>query len=136
MITITKKVHFSRGRRGEKKLADKPRRSDAVPIGRVPRVSRLMALAIRFDVLLRSGAVADISELARLAHVTQPRMTQIMNLILLAPDIQERLLFLPRVESGRDTITERLLRPVAALVSWTHQRDLWRKMISRRVPSF
>ena len=56
-----------------------------------------MALAIRFDRLIREDVVSDQSELARLAHVTQPRMTQIMNLLHLAPDIQEELLFLPLV---------------------------------------
>lgn len=60
----------------------------------MPRISKLMALAIHCDALIRNGDVADQSELARLLHVTQPRMTQIMNLLLLAPDIQEALLFL------------------------------------------
>jgi len=51
-------------------------------------------------------------ELARLASVTQPRMTQILNLLYLAPDIQEELLFLPLVTSGKDPVTERDLRPI------------------------
>ena len=58
-----------------------------------------MAVAIRLERMLRSGEVADLTELARLGHVTQPRMSQIMILTLLAPDIQEELLFLPRVTS-------------------------------------
>lgn len=57
------------------------------PEGRVPRISKLMALAIRYDGLLREGVVTDLTELARLSHVTQPRITQIMNLLHLAPDI-------------------------------------------------
>jgi hypothetical protein len=84
-----------------------------------------MALAIRFDRLLREGVVADQSSLARLAHVTQPRMTQILNLLHLAPDIQEGILFLPRVTEGKDTITERVLRAVAAEVNWERQRESW-----------
>ena len=48
-----------------------------------------MALAIRFDKLIRDGAVKDQTELARLGHVSRVRMTQIMNLNHLAPDIQE-----------------------------------------------
>lgn len=55
----------------------------AVPVGRVPRVARLMALAIHFEELVRSGAVADYATLARLGHVTRARMTQIMNLLSL-----------------------------------------------------
>ena len=89
MITIKQKVHFSRGKAGRRRIATEPPATETVPMGRVPRVSKLMALAIRFDRLIREGKVADQSELARLAHVTQPRMTQIMNLLHLAPDIQE-----------------------------------------------
>lgn len=84
-----------------------------------------MALAVHFDRLIREGKVADQSELARLAHVTQPRMTQIMNLNHLAPDIQEALLFLPPVARGRDPIHERMLRPIAAEPDWRHQRAKW-----------
>jgi len=52
-----------------------------------------MALAIRFDDLIRRGEVRDYADLARLGHVSRARITQIMNLLNLAPDIQERLLF-------------------------------------------
>jgi hypothetical protein len=44
-----------------------------------------MALAIQFDALLRAGVVSDTVEMARLARVTQPRITQVMNLLYLAP---------------------------------------------------
>lgn len=46
----------------------------------------------------------DYADLARLGHVTRPRLTQIMELFLLAPDIQEEILFLPAVTSGDDLI--------------------------------
>ena len=59
------------------------------PPGRVPRVARLMALALRFDRLLREGVAADFAELARLGHVSRARVSQVMNLLNLAPDIQE-----------------------------------------------
>ena len=61
---------------------------------RVPRVAKLMALALRFDWLVRSGQVKDFAEIARLGHVTRGRLSQIMDLVNLAPDIQEQLLFL------------------------------------------
>ena len=124
MPTVTKQIHFavkSNGKVAKPGPAPDPRN----PAGRIPRVSKLMALAIRFDRLLREGKIADQSELARLAHVTQPRMTQIMNLLHLAPDIQEALLHLPIVESGRDAITERDLRPIVRLRDWQSQRDMW-----------
>jgi hypothetical protein len=84
-----------------------------------------MALAIRFDKLVREGRVGDQTALAQLAHVTQPRITQIMNLNHLAPDIQEELLHLPPVEAGNDPITERDLRPVARMRDWRRQRRTW-----------
>ncbi len=85
---------------------------------RIARLSRLMALAIRFDTLLRDGVVSDQATLARLGGVTRARLTQIMDLLRLAPDIQEELLFLP-VNSW---LVERTLRPVVRLVIWEDQR--------------
>ena len=127
MITIERNVHFGQGRRTRKEL----RQGDApipVPAGRIPRVSRLMALAIRFDQLIRDGAVADQADLARLGHVTRARLTQIMNLLSLAPDIQEAILFIPATERGRESITERDLRPIAATADWQKQRKVWSKL--------
>jgi len=67
---------------------------EAVPVGRVPRISRLMALAVRMEGLVRGGQVKDYAELARLGGVSRARVTQVLNLRNLAPAIQERLLFL------------------------------------------
>jgi hypothetical protein len=130
VTTITKPIHFAR--KGHRKAAvagpaPKPKPADSA--GRVPRVAKLMALAIRFDQLLRDGVVADQSELARLTHVTQPRMTQIMNLLHLAPDIQEALLHLAPVTAGNDPITERDLRPITRMRDWRIQGDAWTTLI-------
>jgi hypothetical protein len=84
-----------------------------------------MALAIKFDGMLQRRDVKDYAELARLGHVTRARVTQIMNLLNLAPDIQEAILFLPPVERGRDPLKEWQVRPVAAEVLWREQRELW-----------
>lgn len=86
---------------------------------RVPRVAHLMALAIRFDQLLRDGVVANQTELARLARVTQPRMTQIMNLLHLAPDIQEAVLMLPPTRAGSSSRSarDRVASPLTARTS-------------------
>jgi hypothetical protein len=94
----------------------------------VPRVSKLMALAIRFDQLIQDGAVEDQAQLARVGHVTRARLTQIMNLLNLAPDIQEAILTLPAPEAGRDPVTEKQLRPVAAELEWRKQRRMWATM--------
>lgn len=101
------------------------------PVGRVPRVARLMALAIRLDGLIRQGVARDQAELARLGHVSRARLTQIMNLLCLAPDIQEAVLFLPRTHRGRDVITERHRRELAAVPDWQTQRRLWQELVVR-----
>lgn len=100
------------------------------PIGRLPRIARLLALAIKFEGMIQAGVAEDYADLARLGGVTRARMTQIMNLLNLAPDIQEAILFLPRTVSGRDPITERALRQVSSLADWGRQRQLWRRLQS------
>ncbi len=90
--------------------------------GRIPRISKLMALAIKMQEMVDRGEVRDYSELAELAMVSRARITQIMNLNLLSPQIQEALLFLPAVEAGRDTITLRSLQAVCLEADWRKQR--------------
>jgi hypothetical protein len=128
-LTVTRKIHFSLRNKGRREIQPGPQPvPDDVPAGRVPRVARLMALAIRFDDLIRSGAITDQADLARLGHVSRARVTQIMNLLHLAPSIQEEILFLPRVTNGRDPITERDLRAVAAETDWGRQRAVWGRL--------
>lgn len=135
-LTVTRKIHFSMRNRGRREIRLGPRPvPDDLPAGRVPRLARLMALAIRFDGLIRSGAVTDQAELARLGHVSRARVTQLMNLLHLAPDIQEEVLFLPRVKVGRDKITERDLRTLVRVPDWSQQRRLWQEICgSDRIP--
>lgn len=123
-LTITKPIHFSRGMRSQK-MIEEGAQAEVPLLGRVPRISRLMALAIHMDDLIRRGEVADYAELARLAHVTRARMSQIMSLLNLAPDIQEELLNLPRSRGGRDPIREKMVRPIAAVPDWGRQRGMW-----------
>jgi len=98
--------------------------------GRVPRVARLMALALRFEELVRSGAVGDYAELARLGQVSRARITQIMNLLHLAPDIQEQILFLPQIQKGRDRIHLESLQRLVAILDWQVQRRGWHEMLA------
>lgn len=128
MTTVTRRVDFAFKGNRKRAIPDPPPAQEQ-PTGRIPRVSKLMALAICFDGLLSDGVVSYQSELARLVRITQPRMTQLMNLTHLAPDIQEDILFLPVVEFGRDPITERDLRSLTQLVEWAHQRSKWRDIV-------
>ena len=107
-----------------------PRKPASVPSGRVPRVARLMALALRFEQLIRTGTVRDYAQLARLRQVSRARLTQIMNLLQLAPDIQENILFLPRVARGRDPIYLEHLQALTALLDWQSQRRCWNDIVS------
>jgi hypothetical protein len=110
-LTIECDVHFTKHGRGRKELeAGGPPSSPAAP-GRVPRVARLLALAHRLDRLLRAGVVKHYAEAARLGRVTRARISQIVSLLYLAPDLQEEILFLPRTERGRDPIILRDLLP-------------------------
>jgi hypothetical protein len=93
--------------------------------GHVPRVARLLALAHHFQALLAQGVFGSQTELAQVAGLTRARITQIMNLLFLAPDIQEEILFLPRVTRGRDSVTERDLREVLKTLLWSKQREQW-----------
>jgi hypothetical protein len=131
-LTVAGTIHFVR-RCKAKELRDGPKPAVQAP-GRVPRVARLMALAIKFDALIREGAVADQAELARLGHVTRARVSQIMNLLHLAPDIQEALLFLPAVDRGRDPLVLRDLQQIAMTLDWRKQRKGWTGLLSARFP--
>jgi hypothetical protein len=99
----------------------KSRQAQPVPAP-LPRVTRLMALAIRFESLLRKGVVKDYSDLARLGGVSRARITQIMNMRNLAPAIQEQLLFLPSEDSP---VHERALRRIAGESYWRRQLKMF-----------
>lgn len=128
-VTVKRQFHVRRGRSNRRQVL--PGAKPTVSVNGIPRISRLMALAINLDKLIRDGVVADQAELARLGHVSRARLTQIMNLLWLAPDIQEQLLFLPHTSRGRDVITERHPRPIAALPDWQKQRRRWRSLIRK-----
>ena len=93
----------------------------------IPRIARLMAFAIRFEGLLRSGTIRDYAELARLGRVTRARMTQIMKLLNLAPDIQEQILFQPTFNG----LNERNLRSIVSKIDWDEQRRMFREIMDR-----
>jgi hypothetical protein len=94
----------------------------------VPRIARLMALAIRLEELVKDETVQSYAKLAQLGHVTRARVTQIMKLLQLAPDLQEQLLFLPPLKG----LNERNLRPVVQQLDWTKQRPIFEKVIVTR----
>ncbi len=122
-LTINRQFHVATKRSGTKQIESgaKP----VIPAGRVPRISRLLALAHHCFRLVQSGAIINQSELA---HFGQISTTRIMWLDNLAPDIQEEILFLPRTTQGRDPIKEADIRPIAKSLDWNKQRQMWREL--------
>lgn len=131
-VVIKKKVTFAAKARGKRAIGVKNPSVAVLSPGRVPRITRLMALAIKLDGVLAAGRELSQTDLAELGHVTKARMTQILNLTLLSPEIQADILDLPLVTSGHDPISESDLRPLCAMVSWRQQRGAWARMVDTR----
>ena len=131
MLSGTFKVAKVGKRTGPRRPA--PTKTDATsppsgPVGRVPRLARLLALAIKLDGLIQSGELRSQREIATVAGVTPARVTQILNLLHLTPQIQEQLLFVAPVTRGKDAITERELRHITAVSCWKTQLQMWSEL--------
>ncbi len=127
-VRVRYSFHTSRKGSGAPVLLKPGPAPKAVSKARIPRISRMVALAHKFERMLATKQVASMSELAACGCVTRARMTQVMDLLLLAPDIQEALLFLPGAGQGRDPITIREMRYVCQPVSWAEQRARWAEL--------
>src|SRR5207302_4662620 len=128
--TVQCAVHFEREARGRKRIEPGTEQPSAgLPPGRVPRLARFLALALRLEAQLRRGVLKDCAEVARLGHVTRARVSQILTLVHLAPDIQEAILFLPRTQRGRDPVILSDVIPIAMEVDWKRQRRAWRRVM-------
>lgn len=113
-----------------------PRAKDALPEapptqqshGRLPRVTQVLALALSFQDMIRRGEAKDYADVARLRGVTRERLSQIMKLVWLAPDIQAEILYLPPTSVGRFPISELALRKIANCRFWANQRAQWTEL--------
>jgi hypothetical protein len=90
-----------------------------------------MALAIRLEHLLATGQVKDQAEIARTAGITRARVTQILNLTNLDPDIQQAILDLEPTTDHVPRFREREVRSIAILSNWKTQRVLWKRLVKR-----
>jgi hypothetical protein len=127
---MTFKIHVVRHERGRHELREgapppPPPRPAPVPA----RIARLVAMAYRIESLVRSGTVGDYADVAAIGGITRARVSQITNLLSLAPDIQERLLFMEKPATGRQTITEQALRAVALEPDWAVQRAMFERLV-------
>src|SRR5881296_1499722 len=108
-ITIAPAKGRRSGRKAAPKVPDPPR---------IARITRLMALAIKFQDMIDRGEVRDQADIARLGYVTRARITQIMNLLNLASGIQEDILVASGSLAGREAATERQIRSITKFVLW------------------
>lgn len=109
-------IATSNGRKGGHRRSPAVHKASDPP--RIPRLTRLMALAIKFQAMIDRREIRDYADLARLGHVTRARLTQIMNLLLLAPKIQEEILQIP---TASREFRESQLRPVVRHADWEDQ---------------
>jgi len=107
------------------KPAVEPCGSPGATSGRLPRVTQVLALAIQFQDMIERGDARDYADLARLGCLSRERMSQIMELIWLAPDIQQEILGFPSTRTSRFPVSEAAVRRIAAEPSWEEQRNLW-----------
>lgn len=93
--------------------------------GRLPRVTQVLALAIQFQDMIERGEARDYADLARLGCLSRERMSQIMELVWLAPDVQGDILEFPSTATSRFPVSEVAVRRIAGKLRWAEQRELW-----------
>lgn len=94
------------------------------PVRRPAKVARMLALAHHLQRLVDEGQVPDRAALGRKLGLTRARVTQLLDLLLLAPDLQAAVLDLEAVD-GIEPMVERALRIVAHAGAWAEQREAW-----------
>ena len=102
-------------------LAETPPPPKPTPVHRPVKVAQQLALAHHLQRAIDRGVIVDRATLARKLDLTGARITQLLDLTLLAPDVQEAVLALEAVD-GAEPMTERALRAVAHAGTWTEQR--------------
>ncbi|MEO8182404.1 MAG: hypothetical protein ABI895_26505 [Deltaproteobacteria bacterium] len=98
------------------------------PVRRPARVAVMLALAHKIQEAISRGQVRDQADVARRLGFTRARLTHLLDLRFLAPDLQENVLLLEAVD-GAEPVSERILRSIAHLGSWSAQRSAWGRSI-------
>ncbi len=94
---------------------------------RVPRVKELLLQAREWQKMLNSGEVRNQAEIAQREGITRARVTQIMHLLNLAPEIQDHILNMPK-SSQRPPITDRALRPITQINDHHEQLEAFQEL--------
>lgn len=103
-------------------FAEEPAPPKAEPVRRPAKVARILAHHLQGAV--DQGVVADRAAVARKLGLTRARVTQLLDLLLVAPDLQVAVLALEAVD-GAEPMSERARRAVAHAGSWVEQRGTW-----------
>jgi hypothetical protein len=114
-------------RRGRSPSSTAAREAEVAGTPSVPRISRLLALALKMEEMIEDGTVKNYGELARLGRVSAARISQVMNLLHLAPDIQEEILL---GNAPKDRLRESAVRKLSAVVPWSEQRHRWHELVA------
>jgi hypothetical protein len=125
---IEKPLFRHKGRRVT--LAETPPPPKPEPVRRPAKVARMLALAHHLQAAIDRGVIADRADVARKLGLTRARVTQLLDLLLLAPDIQDAVVALEAVD-GVEPMAERTLRAVAHAGTWAEQRAAWAEIATR-----
>lgn len=124
--SISLEVHIAPGRCGHKKIRTGKKPKHTTP-NRLPRITKLMALAIKYEQLLDSGQIEGQDALARLAGMDRSSISRLLRLRLLSPRIQEQLLELPQTDKGREKISMRAVEALVRIHDWCEQEVRFKK---------
>ena len=119
---VTGKLHLVRKGQSKRFVSAPPVSPE--PVRQPARVAIMLALAHKIQQAIDRGTVRDRAEVARRLGFTRARITHLLDLTLLAPDLQERILVLEAID-GVEPMSERALRAVAHAGSWAKQRAAW-----------
>lgn len=121
-VVITSSIHRIRRGNGQLFTADAPKTTTPrTPIRKPARVARMLAFAHKLQEAIDNGDYIDRADAARKLGLTRARVSQLLDLLMLAPDIQEKILFMERVD-GLEPTSERALRRVVSEDNWAVQR--------------
>jgi hypothetical protein len=130
MSHMKAKFETSASSHGRKRVGVPRPKMPSAP-AKLPHITKLMALAIRLEHLLATGQVKDQAEIARVAGITRARVTQILNLTNLAPDIQQAILDVEPTTDHVPRFREGEVRQIAITTNWGKQRLMWKRLLKR-----
>jgi len=120
---------FHRVTRDRVRFEDAPPPALREPVRTPAKVARMLALAHHLQNAIDRGLVADRTTVAARLGVTKARITQLLDLTLLAPDLQEAALGMEAVD-GVEPMSELALRKVAQVRDWPEQRRGWATLMA------